>query len=39
MGGVLFGVVGSLRTLVRRPALTGKEGQRTDGEGDPRPLR
>jgi membrane-bound ClpP family serine protease len=26
MGGVLFGVVGSLRTLVRRPALTGKEG-------------
>jgi membrane-bound ClpP family serine protease len=25
MGGVLFGV-GSLRTLVRRPALTGKEG-------------
>ena len=26
MGGVLFGVVGSLRTLVRRPALTSKEG-------------
>ena len=26
MGGVLFGVVGSLRTLVRRPALIGKEG-------------
>ena len=26
IGGVLFGVVGSLRTLVRRPALIGKEG-------------
>ena len=26
MGGVLFGVVGSLRTLGRKPALTGKEG-------------
>src|SRR5215208_89536 len=26
MGGVLFGVLGSLRTLGRRPALTGKEG-------------
>jgi membrane-bound serine protease (ClpP class) len=26
MGGVLLGVLGSLRTLVRRPALTGKEG-------------
>jgi membrane-bound serine protease (ClpP class) len=26
MGGVLFGVVSSLRALGRRPALTGKEG-------------
>ena len=26
MGGVLLGVLGSLRTLGRRPALTGKEG-------------
>ena len=26
MGGVLFGVLGSLRTLRGRPALTGKEG-------------
>src|SRR5215210_8383655 len=26
MGGVLFGVLGSLRVLGRRPALTGKEG-------------
>src|SRR5215203_3409407 len=26
MGGVLFGVLGSLRSLGRRPALTGKEG-------------
>jgi membrane-bound ClpP family serine protease len=26
MGGVLFGVLGSLRALGRRPALTGKEG-------------
>jgi membrane-bound ClpP family serine protease len=26
MGGVLFGVLGSLRTLGRRRALTGKEG-------------
>ena len=26
MGGVLFGVLGSLRALRRRPALTGKEG-------------
>jgi membrane-bound serine protease (ClpP class) len=26
MGGVLFGVLGSLRALKRRPALTGKEG-------------
>ena len=26
MGGVLFGLVGSLRTLVRRPDLTCKEG-------------
>jgi membrane-bound ClpP family serine protease len=26
MGGVLFGVLGSLRTLRRRPALTGREG-------------
>jgi membrane-bound serine protease (ClpP class) len=26
MGGVLFGILGSLRTLGRRPALTGKEG-------------
>ena len=26
MGGVLLGVVGSLRALGRRPALTGKEG-------------
>jgi membrane-bound serine protease (ClpP class) len=26
MGGVLFGVLGSLRGLRRRPALTGKEG-------------
>ena len=26
MGGVLLGVQGSLRALVRRPALTGKEG-------------
>jgi membrane-bound serine protease (ClpP class) len=26
IGGVLFGVVGSLRALGRRPALTGKEG-------------
>ena len=26
MGGVLFGVLGSLRTLGRRPALTGREG-------------
>jgi membrane-bound ClpP family serine protease len=26
MGGVLLGLLGSLRTLGRRPALTGKEG-------------
>jgi hypothetical protein len=26
MGGLLFGVLGSLRVLGRRPALTGKEG-------------
>ena len=26
MGGVLLGVLGSLRTLARKPALTGKEG-------------
>ena len=26
MGGVIFGVLGSLRALGRRPALTGKEG-------------
>jgi membrane-bound ClpP family serine protease len=26
MGGVLLGALGSLRTLGRRPALTGKEG-------------
>src|SRR5215211_4570728 len=26
MGGVLFGVLGSLRSLKGRPALTGKEG-------------
>src|SRR5919112_1909515 len=26
MGGVLFGILGSLRTFGRRPALTGKEG-------------
>ena len=26
MAGVLFGILGSLRALKRRPALTGKEG-------------
>ena len=35
MGGVLFGVLGSLHTLKGKPAITGREG-RTYAVGDSR---